>query len=369
MTKEEIKSAGVLTRGGIEIINKKPQYTKREKEALERVFKFDSLDNITFHDSGFLLKADSNESMFLKEALVSIVKEALVKLYSSMTARTIFSVKNHGNPGATSLLYVIKDYIARARLAGVKTTSMSKANINQTPYYSPVFNLELDAEWTLYEIESAIFANVPLVSEYLLATKQGHERAFDEICFGISEYPEEQLIPGLLNQSGSVIKNTDLVGSASEDYLVDYNILTGSATDNYDYLINAINTPFNFSEVNEAIPDTLVMPIAQVNKIMTQKYSNVLGDTVAKNIFENTTIKRIIAAPELKKGTTVNTTGDKLLIGSTQNNDVAEIVTTRNFTVLPAKVDRTKTTLTTLSGLGGLFIYRKLFAVVDNCGA
>mgnify|MGYP000343621458 CR=1 FL=1 len=358
----------VLTLEGVkELKHNKSIYDNSIKNEIKEICKFNNLDLITFE--GIKRKLNANESTYLREQLTALIGESLSTWYPDNTARSIFDVNSMNIPGAKSLKYTQKAWNGTAKVVtDDDNDDMPLVGGSKTPFYSPVYELQLGAKFSLQDLESAALGMEPLEADRVLATRWGHERAFNNIAFGIGHLgtegdPNSENIPGLFNQT------TKCILAADDSALTNDNMLGNTGPENRDFLLGVINSPFNFTEKADSIPDTLVMPIAQANKINSQALSADNNDTVAKYILNNTSIKKIIASPECKN-VGINSITDALFcFNSTRQARIAQIQETMPYRQYQSQLSGFNYLIPTRSRNAGLFIFKKAIALVKNCGA
>ena len=358
----------VLTLEGVkELKHNKSIYAESVKNEIKEICKFNELDLIKFE--GIKRRLNVNESTYLKEQLTALIGESLATWYPDNTARTIFDVNSMNVPGAKSLKYTQKAWNGTAKVTtDDDNDDMPLVGGNKIPFYSPVYELQLGAKFSLQDLESAALGMEPLEADRVLATRWGHERALNNIAFGIGHLgdnadPNTENIPGLFNQVSKCITSSD------DSALNNDNILGNTPTENRDFLLGVINSPYNFTEKADSIPDTLVMPVAQVNKIKSQALSADNSDTVARWILNNTSITRIIASPECKNVGINGITDALFCFNSTRQARIAQIQETLVYRQYPTQIKGFNYLIPTRSRNAGLFIFKKAIALVKNCGA
>lgn len=356
----------VLTLNGQEEIKpKKSYYGEAVKNQIKEACRFNALDNMYFQNLGRRLNA--NESSFLKDQLTRMIAQAMDTWYPDNTARLIFPVSTQNMPGVQSLKYALKEWSGKAKVITNDGTDMPMVARNVNPYYTPVFEFQLGATYTQNDLEAAALAGQPLDSDLIMDTRKGQERALNDAVFGISASfdPNTENYPGLFNQPTRLILSSD---SGASD-LANHNILSGSAADNLSFLLKVINVPHSFTQKAESIPDTLVMPIAQVNTIKTQRAGTDNPFTVAQEILTNTSIKRIIASPECKNVGLNSITDACFVFNSSEVSKIAEIAETLPYSVGMPQQRGYNFLVPTRARHAGLLIYRKAIALVKNVGA
>jgi hypothetical protein len=354
----------VLTLNGQEEIKpKKSKYNEALKNQIKEVCRFNALDNMYSENLGRRLNA--NESTFLKESLTRMIAEAMETWYPDNTARLIFPMSSQNLPGVQSLKYALKEWSGKAMIVTDDATDMPMVARKASPYYSPVYEFQLGAVYTQNDLEAAALMGQPLDNELIMDTRKGQERALNDAVFGIAEAddPNTANYPGLFNQP------TRCILSGDDADLTNHNILSGSAADNLAFLQKVINVPHNYTSKAEAIPDTLVMPIAQVNKIKVQKTASDNPLTVAQEILTNASIKRIIASPECKNVGLNSITDACFVFNSSEQSKICEIQETLPYRVGLPQMRGYSFLIPTRSRSAGLFVYRKAIALVKNVGA
>ena len=350
----------VYGRNGVQDV-KKPSIilTNENKLVLANALKFDSLDSLEFSDKR---KFDAPDTAIIRDQLTASIKATMAKWYADFTLRSVFKVRQAGGPGVQNLRYDEKDWTGKARIVGSTTNAPPKISSSVNPNYSPVFNLEIDAEFSIYQLEASRLGAEPLDGTIFDQTKYAHEWAFNDLGYGISDDPLAKNYPGLLNQLSKLI-------TASDDAdLANHNILASTGPVNRDFLLSIIDVPESFTNKKQATPTKLVMPIAQANKIMHQVIEDSNGETVGNYILKNTTIKEIIGVSEFKDVTGIAGVTNPLLVCN-DDDMIGEVIETVPFMILPTQSHRTRFVTTTRSSSGGLFLYKKAWALVKNCGA
>lgn len=331
---------------------------------IKETVKFNALNTNTLK-SDQITRFNAGEINFLTEQLTVSLGEAIKTWYPSNTARIIFPFKKTPAPGAQSLRYAEETWAGRAKVASDSNTTMPIVSVGKSFTWQNVFEPQLKAEYTLQELEAATLGTEPLESRRIMATKEGHERAINDIAFGVTPQAEDPIaytMPGLFNQPDKCILASD------DSSIANWNILTSNATTNRDNLLAVIHAPHNFTQNALSIPDTLVMPIAQVNKIMTQALSADNNNTVAKYILDNTSITRIVASPECKNVGKNSITDALFCLNTSEQSRVCEFQETLSYTPYPSQIKDFTFSIPTRSRNAGLFIFKKAIALVKNCG-
>lgn len=356
----------ILTKEGKQELKlNKSSYDKLIKADVKSLCKFNEFDNFVFPN--IKRRLNGRESDVLKEQLTLLIAKTFTTWYPNNTARAIFRVNSQNAPGVQSLKYSMKDWYGKAKVVTDENTDMPLVGGSKKTKYSPVFELQLGAKFTLNDLEAAALGTQPLEKDKIEQCRKGHERAFNDLAFGIAHLGKDpdknaENVPGLFNQLDRLITESD------SDNLEDYDILAGTAQDNKNYLIKVINTPYEFTEQNESIANVLVMPIAQVNVIMSQTLSNDNNVTVAKFILDNTSIEKIIACPECKN-VGVNSIKDALFVyNDSEASDIAQVEETLPYKPYPTELNSFNYLIPTRSRNAGLFIFKKAIAFVKNCG-
>jgi len=332
------------------------------KLILNNTMRFDGLENLSFTDGrNWSQRFDANDTSIMREQLTALVSSTVLAWYPDFTARSAFNVVQKGGLGVRVLKYNEKEWTGKARIAGTKTNNAPKTASRAKPNYSGVFNLELDADYTIYDLEAARLGTEPLDADILMRTKFGHEWAFSDLVYGISDDPEAVGYPGLINQTAKLIRHSD------DTALNDFNMLSATGVQNRDFLLGIINVPEIFSNNSMAAPTKLIMHIPQAKKISTQVINDQNPETVASYILKNTSITQIIGAPEMKAMTS-GSIKDGLLVCN-DNTMIGEVIETVPYMIMPPQIDRTVFSMTSRMSSGGLFIYKKAWAFVENCGA
>lgn len=369
-----------ITREGVKFdgIKPKPVYTSIERATFENAIKFDGLQNLAFTDGTKLLsKFDGTVAGFLRESLTIELKAAIAAWYPELSARSMFPVLNKGVMGARHVKYVDKDYSGRARLAGTQSTGMALVNTGKVPVYSNVYNFEVGAKFSIYDLQSAMLGQDPLETDLIQATKYAQELVLNETTLGNSVYEEEKNVPSLINQPEKMIKNSDLVGSAIADHLANINLLACTPEEFYDWLCAFVSVPWLYTKNKGATVDTVALPLAQAAKAQTLVYNVQNGDSVATVFLKNNpNIKQILAVPELEDNANISVDGltpitphKDIAIAYRMSSDIADIVTTNNYTILPTYTEgATQFIIPTTQGFAGLHVYKKAIAMVENCG-
>jgi hypothetical protein len=270
----------MLTKEGT--VSQKPsfKYTKSEKQTLENALKFDSLNNVLFPDTA--KKFDASETVFLREQLTEMLKPIIEMWIPDYTARTVFPVRSMGAYGLDTVKYAEETWTGRALQAGKKQSGMPMVGESVNPTYVPVKHFELGADFSIYELRNAIYANYPLQAKKLEHAKTGQELALNDCVWGISPNSEDSVIPGLANQTSKLILSGD--NSALANFNILDNAKTG--TEIYDFIMAVISAPFAYTKKIMSQPDTLCLAPDQYNKVTSKRIGLTLGDTVAHQLKE-----------------------------------------------------------------------------------
>lgn len=350
----------VITRDGLQEFQKPKVILNKENQILlAQSLKFDALDDLTTEQGQ--KKFDSAETTYLRDELTATVKETMDTWYPDFTARQVFKFVQKGGLGVTHLDYDEKNWTGKAKIVGITSNDAPKISKGISKNKQRVFNLELDAEFTIYQLESARLGNQPLDADILKQTKFGHEWAINDLVYGISDDDNANQFPSVFNQMNKFITNSDTPDLNNHD------ILSGTATDNKEFLFSVVNSPEIFTNKMASAPTKLVLPIAQAKLINSQELSEYNDKSVAQLLIERTTIKEIIGVPELADVQGVAGVKDAMLILN-DNQDIGEVIETVPYMMLPAQAHRTRFIITTRSSVGGLFIYKKAWAMVKNVG-
>ena len=161
---------------------------------------------------------DTNEGAFFARELEAIKAQTFDILYPALRARDFIPVDGSAGAGATQVTYQQFDRVGRAKIIGPNARDVPRVDVSGKEFPRPVRPWADAYGWTLFEVQSAAFANRNLNARKASAARRAIEEGLDETAaIGAPDYgiPE-----GFINSTAVSATTTSPWSALTPDQII-----------------------------------------------------------------------------------------------------------------------------------------------------
>jgi hypothetical protein len=242
-----------------------------------------------------LRRFDANESAFFARQLEFIKAQTYDVKYPETWAQTVIPVSSEAGPGAQSITYRQFDIIGKPAPVAQRGDDLPRVDTFAKEFTYPVVPFGLSYGYTLDEIRSAMFGNVPLEQRKANAARDAYERDINRYGWFANGTTTWCKLVGLIYDS-DVQHNAAATGA-----WLDAN---GALQKTVDQVIADINTAITQVMTNTLgieRANTVLLPIAEMAMISRTPRSTISDTTILQFVKDNNPGVEFMAIPELSK--------------------------------------------------------------------
>lgn len=223
------------------------------------------------------IRLDAGEQVFFDEQLALVKSRTYDVKHKALKALTLLPVSTEQDGGADKIIWRSYDQVGMAKIVADYANDFPRADIAGEEHITPVKDLGASYAYSLKEIRRAQKAGVSLDAKRAEAARRSIDELQDKIAwFGNAK----SKLPGFINAAGIseyVAANGAGGGKAWSGKTADEIVA------DFAGLITAASEATNGIEN----PDTVILPLALYNKLMTTPYGSNRDKTIMGFIREN----------------------------------------------------------------------------------
>ena len=247
---------------------------------------------------------DVDTGVFFERALEFIKRTAYQTQYPDRKAMSLIPVSTEAGEGATHITYQLWDEHGVAKLLATMADDIPRIDVDAKEFTSPIKPAGAAFGYTIDEIAAARMANTPLSQRKATATMTAFVTLVNKIAWNGNPATG---IPGMFNNP-NILTGTVPDGVSTT---TPWSTKTPSEiNEDLNLVMNAIIT----ASFGKFLPDTILLPIAQFQRINSTKMSVDNPDTIRMYFLKNNPwIKTIDMLPELANGNNDVLSSDSIL--------------------------------------------------------
>lgn len=298
---------------------------------------------------------DANETIFFQQELQVVLAGTYDIKYPQLKARELFPVNMSAGPGAETIVYDQYDQVGMAKIIANYADDAPRADVKGKQFTAIIKSLGASYGYSLQEVRAAQMARKPLVQGKADAAKRAIMQKENSIAFkGDTSYG----LPGFLTNP-NVIAVTIPVGASTT---------TPWSTKTGDEILADMNAMASASMVATnavEMPDTMLMPYAQLNLIKNKRVG-VSTDGPSQSVYaaflqNNDVIKEITWVNELK-GSAPG--GLDYIVCYRRDPNALELHIPQDFEQLPPQERNFESVINCHERIGGVLIYYPLSVAI-----
>ncbi len=162
--------------------------------------------------------ADANEAAFFARELESIKAKTYDILYPELRSRDFVPVDGSAGAGATQVTYQQFDRVGRAKIIGPNARDIPRVDVSGKEFPRPVRPWADAYGWTIFEVQSAAFANRSLNSMKARAGRRAIEEGLDETA--ATGAPDYGIPTGFINSAAVAATTTTPWSGLTADQII-----------------------------------------------------------------------------------------------------------------------------------------------------
>lgn len=308
-------------------------------------------------------RMDGGQTIFFNHELEAIESKTYEILQAPLKALELFPMTANSNYLDKTITYRMYDKTGRAKIVSNGASDYPSIGMTGSEFTNPIRVIGTSYGYSVMDLERALRYQKPLDAFTISANVEAHRQLWNEIAFyGDSEYK----LPGFLTNANipkitaaTVGGETAWTEKTSDEILDDMNTLVSLIVDNTN---------------QTQLPDTLVLPVPEMEIIGNRPRSSNSDMTIKKFFLENNEyIKNIVAANELKAANLalngINTYTGDVMFAYKRDPDVIGLELPLTFRMSDFQMKGTEMVRFCDSVISGTIIrYPLAIAIMDGIG-
>lgn len=290
---------------------------------------------------------DATETLFLREQLTQIRRQAIEHQFPEKKARRLIPLKRDTNPGAEYVEFQVLKRIGNAKIITNYASDLPTVNLVGSSHIGRVKSLGDSFCYSVQEVRNAAMAGQSLNARFATAAKEAILDLENKIAW---EGDSSHNLFGMFNNP-NIPRAIAPTGSSGFDWSVK---TAAEIVEDMNQCVNGV------SENSEGVfqANLLVLPLSKYNLIASTQFSTASDVTILQWFLRNNPyIDRVEWLNELEDA---STTGDAMMMAYKLDPNILELDVPQDFEIFPEQMEGMTMKWPCHSRMAGVHIYQPL---------